>query len=77
MRKPHVQRTLDKLKKRRRKGITFNDFDTGFRLAAYIHVLRDIGYDIATIRVPNANGGMHARYVLLAEPKCGGGHDND
>lgn len=71
--------TLSVLKalKKKRKGITFNDFPLGFRLGARIKDLRDMGADIATMRVAQANGSWHARYVLLAEPKARCSHDND
>ena len=60
-----ITKTLDALKKRTRKGITPLDFPTGFRLGAYIHVLRSRGYEIATME---SGHGKLARYVLIKEP---------
>lgn len=40
-----------------------------WRLAHWIHVLRNDGYKILTIDEPNSSrSGTHARYVLMSEP---------
>ena len=39
------------------------------RLAHWIYVLRNEGYNILTIDEPNTtNTGIHARYILISEP---------
>ena len=62
-------KTLTALLSRKKSGITFDDFRTGFRLGAYIHNLRNLGYDILTRLERMDNGGNKARYFLLGEPK--------
>lgn len=52
-----------KLKDARSAGISVADFPKGFRLAARIYDLREMGYDIATVRPLN----KQARYVLLRQ----------
>ncbi len=59
---------LEKLKERKHKGVEFDDFRKGFRLAARIFDLRMLGYIISTIR-EECGERTKARYVLLKEPK--------
>ena len=55
---------LELLQKRKRAGVTFDDFPRGFRLAAVIFVLREKGHQIIT---HNEKLGecVRARYVLI------------
>lgn len=50
--------------KRKRRGVTFDDFQTGFRLGARIFDLRRAGFSIVTVREHLDNGSTRARYVL-------------
>lgn len=59
----HAQRVLTLLKARKSKGVTFQDFATGFRLAARIHELRNDGHDIVTLWEHDEDC-KWARYVL-------------
>jgi hypothetical protein len=49
--------------------VTFKQFATGFRLAARIKDLRDVGHDIRTIMIKTTNADgesvRYARYVLV------------
>lgn len=55
---------LNRLKSRP-KGVTFEDFSVGFRLAARVFDLREAGHNIQTIKDELPGGGTRARYVLL------------
>ena len=48
-----------------RRGVTAYDFPGGapFRLPAYVHTLRRMGWPITTQREPHC-GGSHGRFVL-------------
>jgi hypothetical protein len=46
-------------------GVTFDNYPTGFRLAARIFTLREAGHKIVTMKDPLGNGFYKARYVLL------------
>jgi hypothetical protein len=66
---PYMAKVL-KLLQKKRSGVTFDDFRTGFRLSAVIFNLRDVGYPIMTIREPLSHGrGTYARYVLTGAKK--------
>lgn len=66
---PSEIEVLGMLMKRGKKGTTFDDYQTGFRLAAVIHKLRERGTDIVTMKEPKCGGGWFARYVLIKENK--------
>lgn len=61
---PTDLRVLADLKKYK-KGISFDNYPTGFRLAARIFNLREVGHNIVTMKDPLGNGFYKARYVLL------------
>jgi hypothetical protein len=63
--KAHLATILAKLRAKKARGVTFEDFPKGFRLAGRIFDLREAGYQIATRKEPLSNGGQYARYVLL------------
>jgi len=67
--KPSIIKVLSALRCNKRKGITFDDFRTGFRLAAVIFDLRELGYEIITHKEAISNGRNIARYVLIKERK--------
>lgn len=60
-----IAQTLTLLVRRGERGVVAFDFPGGpaFRLAAYIHRLRELGLVIETKRDAHA-GGTHGRYVL-------------
>lgn len=64
---PYQQKTLDLLRKRKRKGITFEDFPVGFRLSAAIYDLRKMEYQITTTLIEICNGRKIANYFLIKE----------
>lgn len=58
------ERVLEKLKVKKRQGVSYDDFGKGFRLGARIFDLRRKGFVIET--VPELVGeAIRARYVLL------------
>jgi len=63
-----VAETLTLLIRRGPKGVAAFDFPGGpaFRLAAYVHSLRELGLVIETKREAHA-GGTHGRYVLRSQ----------
>lgn len=64
---PTTIKTLELLRKRKSKGITFDDFATGFRLWARIFGLRQLGYDIVTRRIDIGDDRKIAKYFLIKE----------
>ncbi len=64
---PATLKTLDALRKNKRKGITFDNFRTGFRLSAQIFNLRQLGYEILTERVDIGDDRKIAKYFLIKE----------
>jgi len=58
--KPGTLKALAKLRANRRRGTSFDDFKTGYRLSAAILDLRKAGYVIITDREPMSNGGNRA-----------------
>lgn len=58
------EKVLNAMKRNVGKGITTRDFPVGFRLAARIKDLRDLGNDIKTTLI-NEHGMRHARYNLI------------
>ena len=63
--KPVNARVLGCLEKSK-KGVTFDDFPTGFRLGARIFDLREMGYEIKTLNERMRSGRNRARYVLTS-----------
>lgn len=61
--RPSNVKVLEDLQ-RKKKGVTFSDYPTGFRLGARIFDLRESGYNIATIK-ENLGDCIRARYVLI------------
>lgn len=62
-------RVLSMLKKRKKLGVTFDNFGRGFRLGARIFDLREAGYKILTIREKVSDECTRARYVLQQEKR--------
>lgn len=64
---PSTLKALNMLWIKKRKGVSFDDFPTGYRLSAAIFNLRQAGYNISTHREEMSNGGYRARYYLINE----------
>lgn len=60
---PACIHVLNRLKAKKR-GVCYDDFARGFRLAARIFDLREAGYTIQTVK-DEIPGGTRARYVLV------------
>ncbi len=56
-------KTIKQLFRKGLRGLTAFEMPPAFRLAAYIHKLREIGIDIETKRERH-EGSTHARYIL-------------
>ena len=61
-----ARKVLGKLRSKKRKGITTDDFPSGFRLAARVFDLREMGH-IIHAQKERISTGTRARYVLVAE----------
>lgn len=66
--KPSMHKILFLLRKRKRRGVTFDDVPRGTCITKRIAELREMGYEISTTMEDMSNGGRRARWHLLAEP---------
>lgn len=64
---PATIKTLDCLRRNKRRGITFDDFPTGFRLGARIFDLRQLGFEIVTKKIDIGDSRKIAQYFLIKE----------
>ena len=60
-----IQKVYDKLITRGSKGVTGNDFNKLFRLAARIYDLRQLGYEIVMSKEYVTDTKWIARYTLI------------
>lgn len=67
--KPSLAKTLDKLREKGRKGVTFDDFPRGKEYRKRMSELRDMGFQIMTNLETLSTGCRRARYFLIKEPK--------
>lgn len=67
--KPSLQKVLDKLREKGRRGVTFDDFPRGKDVRKRMSELRYLGFHLITSFEPISNGGKRARYFLIKEPK--------
>lgn len=65
---PATMMVLGKLRNKKRRGITVDDFAIGFRLAARVFELREMRHVIHAEKEKIATG-TRARYVLIKEGK--------
>lgn len=67
--KPSLQRVLDRLREKKRKGISFSDFPAGTELRKRLAELRDSGFKLKWQWEDQMNGGRYKRWWLIGEPK--------
>ena len=67
--KPSAIRVLEALQRKKRKGVTFDDFPTGTDLRTRLCEIRDAGYLMVSEWEMLCNGGRRKRWWLIKEPK--------
>lgn len=66
--KASLEKVLNKLRSKKRKGISFSDFPTGTEVRKRISELLDMGYHIHSEYETLPSGCRRKRYWLLKEP---------
>jgi len=65
--KPCLERVLATLRKKKRIGVTFDDFHEGHSLPKRVCELKDLGYHITSRKETSTHGGLRSRYWLIKE----------
>lgn len=68
--KPSIQKVLNTLRTKKRKGVSFDDFGTGHSLPKRICELKDMGFEIYSQYEVLPTGCRRKRYWLIKEAKC-------
>lgn len=66
--KASLEKVLNKLRSKKRKGVSFDDFPRGMHITKRISELRDLGYNIHRELETLPTGCRRARYWLIKEP---------
>jgi len=66
--KASLEKVLNKLRTKKRKGVSFDDFHAGHSLAKRICELKDIGFEIYSQYEVLPTGCRRKRYWLMKEP---------
>lgn len=67
--KPSLVKILDILRRKKRRGFTFDDVPRGTEYRKRLMELRDMGYEMKWVWEEQSNGGRHKRWFLVGEPK--------
>jgi hypothetical protein len=66
--KPSTLKVLTVLRFKKRKGVTFDDFERGMEVRKRLSELRYAGYKMTWVWEMLSNGGRRKRHFLIGEP---------